>query len=134
MRATITIEGGLCRVRSSYNESLIADFKQIPGHRWSPTDRYWSFPTDCLAMVEEALTANGFTFDSTQRKPTPPPKSRPQPLRLSDCFPELFHSCPQDCRQRLHRALALAFHPDHHGGDGELMRAINKAYDLWRQP
>jgi ribosomal protein L37AE/L43A len=46
----------------------------------------------------------------------------------TDWVREMFRAVPKEHRQRVYRAMALAFHPDH-GGDADMMRRINLIND-----
>lgn len=69
-------------MRFDYHEPLIESLKQLPGARWSPQERCWIVPQDCLGaaklMLQEHKTNASFIAHAI--KPMPEPNPAPLPL------------------------------------------------------
>jgi exodeoxyribonuclease VII large subunit len=66
MSGTIELDrdGQHLLVRFPYDKYLVEEIKSLPGRRWDPQRKAWTFPTSNLETIVVALMARGFVMDS----------------------------------------------------------------------
>lgn len=115
---------GLTGIR--YNERFLSAFKATVRVRaWDKDRRTWWFPPEAAPLVEELLEAAGVVHDPWVE--VGPVNGRPR-----GGGPRAVLGCTEDADlevlQAAYRALAKKHHPDR-GGDPEVMKLVNRAWD-----
>lgn len=96
--------------------------KTLPGCRWDPHRKVWTFPVANLDVIKELLRRAGIIYDDINEKRS---RNTTQPADNAWAV-ALFTAVGPDLADDVYRALSRILHPDT-GGNTQLMAALNSA-------
>lgn len=105
-------------VSSQYSRGLLEMFEQ---EGWEVVDQ------DAQERKQEEANRQWANRGQQQRQPGNQVPQRVPPL--TEHFEALFRAARPELREPLRKALMMVVHPDRAGGDGQLMTALNVAWE-----